>query len=762
MCNHVSFHIAKAEWRKLFYSPIAWLLLIVFVIQAGMSLTSWFGMVCRGTDYVWENSLSSSVYWYFFAQMQAYVYLYVPLLTMGLMSEELSSGTISLMYSSPISNRQIVWGKYLAMVAYGVLLCIVLVVDVLLGIWGIQDFQWEMALVGVLGVFLLFCTYASIGLFMSSLISYQLIAAVGTFAIFAFLNLVGPLGINYMFLRDISYWLAINGRASDFSNGLITTEGLIYFISISALFIILTIIRLNAVRQKVPFIRTAAKNIGVIVITCLIGYFSAQPGLVGYWDTTHRKLNTLHPTCQEIVKTIPEDVKITLFANVANSGGEYLVPSQLMNDKHGTFSRFLRFKPNIDFDYVGFYDNVVGSPRPPEDRKTMWENIKKYTPWVDTSRILSPEQVKEIADLKPEENRSVRRFQLPNGRYSWLRFYLGMMPGSIEQEIGIAFKRLIEPSPMIGYALESRSYNTMKNGYNYILGEREHYHSMINMGFDLEMVELDRPIPENVSILILADLREMLCEEKESYLQQYINRGGNLIMLGEPRKREVMNPLFRKFGFEMGAGILVRSVQKNSEKSVSDELVTHFTSQAKELTFFFDENSGQKMNPMAQVSGCAPLFQVGKTDFQIIPVLQTDSVGVWNELQHAYITEEYQVEFNPEMGEKEDTYLTAVALQREINGKKQKILLSGDADILSNLVKNWSWPVMYNRSFVDAISHWMSDGQYPLDMRMPPLTDNIFYYTPGEVKGIKVVLAYIFPILLALAFGVLWFRRRAR
>ena len=765
MHHNVSFHIAKAEWRKLFYSPIAWLLLILFVIQAGITLMDWFSIYSKHTHEELWKSLSNESYWYFFEQIQAYIYLYVPLLTMGLMSEELSSGTINLMYAAPVSNRQIVWGKFLSIAAYGMLLCLILLADVTLGIGAIRNFELDMALVGILGIFLLFCTYASIGLFMSSLISYQLIAAVGTFSLFAALNIINPMGIKYAFLQDISYWLSINGRASTFSNGLLTTEGIIYFLTLTTLFLVLTVFRLNATRQKISVLNTLGKSLLAIGISCLIGYFSAQPSFCGYWDATSRKVNTLHPTFQKILEKIPEDATITLYANILENGENYLSPSQTLIDKHETFQRFLRFKPNINFQYIGFFDNVldgaISSMKSEDSLRNQIKKNAKHFRHVDTSQLLSPSQIHKVVDLTPEENRSVRQLSLPNGRNSWLRFFHGAQPYSIEPAIAIAFKRLIVPSPIIGFTTESRSFDKMKNGFRHVFSKKENYYSFVNMGFDFCQLSLSMPIAENISTIVLADLPSPLTSTQEKHLQEYIDRGDNLIILAEPHNRQIMNSLLQKFGFKMGDGILVQKSQRGENVFIEDQITTFFTPQAASLSLFFNT---QKDNIVSatRMDGCAPLILLEEKGFCITPLLQTDSSNTWNELQQKFITEEYNVEYNPEKGEKQKSFLTAVALTRKVKDKTQKVLLTGDADMFSNLTENWYSPVYGNTIFLEGIAHWLSDGQYPLDTRTPPIMDNVFNYTENTVRTLKIFHVYVLPALLISTFILLWFRRKVR
>ena len=118
----------------LFYSPIAWLLLLCFVFQTVFFYT---GML---ESFVLDVENSGRTYWCslrlfirgyggssgLWPSVVNILYLYIPLLTMGVISKELSSGSIKLLYSSPISNTHIVLGKFLAMVVYAFLLTLIL------------------------------------------------------------------------------------------------------------------------------------------------------------------------------------------------------------------------------------------------------------------------------------------------------------------------------------------------------------------------------------------------------------------------------------------------------------------------------------------------------------------------------------------------------------------------------------------------------------------------------------------------------------
>ena len=111
----IIYRIALAELQSLFYSPVAWLILIVFTIQCSFAFTGVVdaNVVRKAMGYGVGN-LTLDIYagmHGFFKTLQEYLYLYIPLLTMGLMSGELSSGSIKLLYSSPVRNSQIILGN---------------------------------------------------------------------------------------------------------------------------------------------------------------------------------------------------------------------------------------------------------------------------------------------------------------------------------------------------------------------------------------------------------------------------------------------------------------------------------------------------------------------------------------------------------------------------------------------------------------------------------------------------------------------------
>ena len=177
--------IALTELQVMFYSPIAWFILIIFLVQVVMAFNGNYGGKVTSVELGYNlSNLTNEIYYSpfggLFKRVLSYLYLYIPLLTMGIMSRELSSGSIKLLYSSPVTNFQIIFGKYIAVMVYALLMVFVVGIFVIYGAFTIENFDIAPCLVGLLGIYLLLCAYGAIGLFMSSLTSYQVIAAIGT------------------------------------------------------------------------------------------------------------------------------------------------------------------------------------------------------------------------------------------------------------------------------------------------------------------------------------------------------------------------------------------------------------------------------------------------------------------------------------------------------------------------------------------------------------------------------------------------------
>ena len=760
------FKIAKTELQTLFYSPIAWLILIIFTFQCSMTFSGLIENFVRRESMGYGNwALTLGLYggWSgLFTAVQSYLYLYIPLLTMGLMSRELGSGSIKLLYSSPVTNTQIIMGKYLSMMVYALVLIGVLTVYTIYAACVVKDFDFPVVLSGMLGIYLLICAYAAIGLFMSSLTSYQIVAAVGTLAILAALSYVKGLWQEIDFVRDITFWLAISGRAGEFVNGLICSEDVLYFLIVIVLFLSMSIVRLQLRRQKASWMVTWGKYVGIWCVAMFIGYLSSRPALMSFYDATRTKTNTLTPNSQNIVARMDGKLKITTYVNVLDGFAWYGLPSSRNWDLQ-RFRQYLRFKPDMEMNYVYYYDSVNMEELDKRFPNTTmeWKAKKMIESFgLDSNKVLTPEQIREKIDLSGEKNRFVRLLERENGQKTFLRVFddMSVFPG--ETEISAAFKRLVMKLPKVGFLTGHGERNTEREGdrdFSMFTQDKPFRHSLINQGFDFENLTLDKEIPEDVNILVIAEMRQPMTEVEKVNFDKYIARGGNLFIVGEPKRQEVMNPVIEQFGVQFMPGILVRP----TENFQADLIVATPTKEAADFSYVYKRMKA--WGYVATMPSATGLDYVTDKGYTVTPLFVSDTIDCWNELQMTNFVDD-TARFDPSAGEIRKTFVTGLALTRKIGDKEQKIMIFGDADCVSNgeFSRSRKGIKASNYMIIQGAFFWLSDEEVPIDVRRPPIPDNKIYVGETGAYIIKIMFMGVFPVVLLFFALFIWIRRRGR
>lgn len=762
-----TFRIAKAELCALFYSPISWLILVIFAFQVGLAFSQSFGGQLRSQAMgygLW--GVTSSLYTGWLGILPGILrnlYLYIPLLTMGLMSREYSSGSIKLLYSSPVTDREIILGKYFSMMIYNLAIVGVLFLTGLLCMFTVVNMDVALFLTGLLGVYLLICAYAAIGLFMSSLTSYQVVAAMGTLAVLAVLNYIGDVGQNIAFVRDITYWLSISGRAYQFIEGMICSEDVIYFLVVITLFISLSIFRLQSERKKRSRAMNWARYGGAVALALFIGYFSAMPKLMVYHDSTATKTNTLTETSQEVMKKMDGGLTITTYVNLLDKDYGSGLPSQLKSDFE-RFEQYVRFKPEIKMKYVYYYADANNESLDERfeglDLKGKAQKLCNIID-LDFDMFLSPEEIDKVIDLSGEGYRFVRVLERENGQKSFLRLYDDNQKHPSETEISAALKRFVVKSPRVAFLQGHEERDIRKTGdrdYNRFAESIYFRYSLINQGFDVLSLDLaEEDIPEDVDILVIADMKSALTDAEQAKFDRYLERGGNLFVLGDVRRQEVMNPIVKKFGISYLPGVLVQP----TEDFLPDLIVGNFTREAG--TKFPSYDRPYRYGYKVVMPGSVPMAFDAASGFDACIVIETNATGCWNELQTTDFLDG-KVELNRETGEVEKAYPTVMALSRKVGEKEQRIIVTADADCISNfeLSKGRNGIDASNFTLITGSFKWLSYDEYPLNTQRPDLLDNEITLGRSARTWIQGVYVVVIPLLLAFLGILVWVRRKGR
>jgi ABC-2 type transport system permease protein len=176
--------------------------------------------------------------------------LVFPLITMRTYAEEKRSGTIELLLTSPLTDWQIILGKFLgALGLYAVMLAVTLVHVAILFAFGTPE--WKPIATGYLGLLLMGGSFLSLGLFLSSLTKNQIVAGMITFSVFLLLwvinwvsTFVGPTA------QTVLNYLSITEHFDDFAKGIIDTKHVVYYLSFIAAGLFLTMKSVDSERWR--------------------------------------------------------------------------------------------------------------------------------------------------------------------------------------------------------------------------------------------------------------------------------------------------------------------------------------------------------------------------------------------------------------------------------------------------------------------------------------------------------------------------------
>lgn len=760
----LTFRIARLELSNLFYSPVAWVVLVIFMVQSGWEFTSMVERFERvqqlGMGY---NGMTHTLFAGFsgvFTKMQENLYLYIPLLTMGLISRETGSGSIKLVYSSPVKISAVVWGKYLAMVCYCLLLMCCFVILAITTSFILEDADLPFIFSGIIGLFLLICAYSAIGLFMSSLTTYQVVAAISTLALLGGLNYVGKLWQGIDFVRDLTYFLSIAGRAENFIEGLITSRDVFYFIIVILLFVGLTILKLRAGKESKPLMVKAGRYALLVVCALLAGYATSRPGVVAYRDMTANKNRTLAKSSQDVLAQMKSPLTITAYVNLLDANYFSLAPI-FRNSDLERFDKYLRFRPDIRMKYIYYYDTTSNPDLYGRNKGLTTEQLARRvisTYKEDAGSFLTPEQIRKKIDLSGEGNRTVRLLEY-NGKSTFLRIYNDLMRQPDEKEITAAMKRLVTEPAKVAFVTghNERSIRRMAdNDYKLSTIEKTFRYALLNQGFAVQEIILGRDsIPSDIAVLVIADPGTPYAPEQLAQVNRFIDNGGNVLIAGEPSRREYINPLLTGLGMSIEPGVILQRTEDMSPRFIQCAL------SAPGLKLLGNSPAFRQDDLVIGFSGAGSIAGTAGNSYQVTPLIVSNTANTFK--RTAPVDDSLRTAvFSPELGDARGAFPVTVALTREHKGRQQRIIVSADADFMSNAELLRSNIRTANFLFMTEIFRWFTYGVFPVDTSRPPLTDKELRINAAGVNYLKIGLTGLLPGLIVAGVTLMLVRRKRR
>jgi ABC-2 type transport system permease protein len=254
--------IYRKELGHYFVSPIAYVVVGLFLVLCGVFFNLYLGQAIRYSMEMQMQSaqmgmpsnfdVPSEVITSFLGVLALFLLFFMPMITMGVYSDERRRGTMELLMTSPITETQIVLGKFFASLTLFIVM-LVPTASYILFMWFKSEPMPPVRVVfaGYLGLLLFGGALLALGSFLSSLTENPIIAAVLTFAAFLILWALdfGSSGAAST-VEQVVHYLSVINHYQGFTQGVIDTSALVYYLSFMVLFIFLTVRSVDSMRWR--------------------------------------------------------------------------------------------------------------------------------------------------------------------------------------------------------------------------------------------------------------------------------------------------------------------------------------------------------------------------------------------------------------------------------------------------------------------------------------------------------------------------------
>ena len=318
-------------------------------------------------------------------------------------------------------------------------------------------------------------------------------------------------------------------------------------------------------------------------------------------------------------------------------------------------------------------------------------------------------------------------------------------------------------APVVGFVTghKERSCEDFgEKGYGAFATDKTFRYSLVNNGFDVREITLQEPVSADIDVIVLADMRSELTAEEDRHFQEYLERGGNMFILGEPKRQHLMNPVLAHLGLSFEDGIIVEP----SKTKDDDIIAATITNDALKVSEGFDSFIKRRFT-ITTPSACAVQVIDSTKGFEVTKVLTSPEKGSWVEKQTENFIDE-KSELNTDKGEVEQSNAIMLYLTRSIEGKdkEQRICVIGDADCIATLELSQNRPGFRSSNFTLITETFknMSYGEFPVEAERVTPPDDKVYISRDALTWVKVALMWVLPILLAAGCVTLLIRRKRR
>ena len=481
--------IWKREIRSLFHNVIAWLFLGVTLFLFGL----YFFVYNLSYGYPYISYSLSAISFLFF--------ITVPILTMRVLAEEKRSKTDQLLLTAPVSVGKIVLGKFLALASiYTISIAVICVAPIVLMMFG--DIPVAETYVAIFGFWLYGLACIAIGEFISSITESQVISAVLTFAAlflgYMMSSITGILSSEGNLLTSILGCYDLLTPLEDLMSGSFSIKAVVYYLSLIALFLFLTVQAIQKRRWSVSKskISMSVFSIGTVALVTAIAVacnvvVSIMPQSWTAFDVTDQKLYSITEDTKDYLKTLEKDV--TIYVLAAES------------DADDTLNKTLRgYSDRSDHIDVSYVDPTVQPNFAAQYTSSSVSQNSLFVVCGDRSRVI--------------DYNDIYTYEMDSSTYSY------QVSGyDAEGQITSALQYVTREDMPVMYELEGHEETALSGDFTEVMEKA-------NISLEtLNLLQADA-VPEDAQALIINGPQTDLSEDDLSKILTYVENGGSLFL----------------------------------------------------------------------------------------------------------------------------------------------------------------------------------------------------------------------------------------
>jgi len=732
--------IATRELRSFFVSPMAYVVLVAWMLLHGFSyymLVGWYAQNAShgGSDTPISNFFGQTILFYL------PILVFVPVLSMRLMAEERSRGTIEPLLTSPASNHAIVGGKYLA----GLLIWTAMWLPTLIFVWLTANFgavDWKVVAACYVGVFNIGLYYMAIGLWMSTISKNQVMAAVLTFVVLGMLFLVGMLRFVMPESADLLEYVSVWDQMGTASKGIIDSRNYVFGITVAAAALYFTaraVARFRNPGSRAERVQSLIASVLVLLIVGMVNYLSHRHHTRLDWTDNQRY--SLSDRSVEVLGGLEQEIDIYVFISPSEPN---------FDDVRELLRSYTAETTQVEVHVV--------DPHRDETRYRML--LEQYG--VRTA-MMGGQQITDIAAVVAagEDSWRITRDDILTVDFDPTSDQTPHVDVSAERAFTGAIIEATTGEPTEICVTEGHGEWTLEPSESRSLAPLREELRRDNVEMRTIRTLGMRESPEDCNVIFVVGPRTVFGDEEAAMLQEYLRAGGHLLLALDP---VLDGERIRPTGLEE----LTRAVGIRVEDSVvfenSSELQLAGSPSA--IGPFAVISYGEhEVTQHLQGDGAPSVFFEARS-LSLLP--EGGAVALASTSAESFARHEG---LNPDMptealsGDDEGPLVLAAAGELASPESPDheapaggKVVVVGDSDwIQGELLQN---PQMVNFNLVNAAVGWLSDRDALI--AIPPRSENLAALVMSEedVSSIFVRVVIMIPLaFMLLGFSVWWSRR---